>query len=321
MMRNLVAVLCWLGLLGALTAAAECPGNPNALGTSRVLSIDPAEHTRLGTMQYAESLPLADREVVITFDDGPIPPYSTRVLDALAKECVKATYFLVGRMARTFPDSVRRIHAEGHTIGTHSQTHPFSFNQMPFSRMQFEIEEGISSVAAALGDRKAVAPFFRIPGLARGTTVEAYLHNSGIMTWSADIPADDWMRIQASEIVDRALRRLESKGRGILLLHDIQPATALAMPRLLSELKLRGFQIVHVVPAGAERPKTPTSPQDWMVSRGRQPWPRVVSNAKSVTPLPPPPALPASELFSFADDVATTQSIGYRRQPLALKIH
>jgi peptidoglycan/xylan/chitin deacetylase (PgdA/CDA1 family) len=312
MTRSVASVLCWFGLLCGLTAAnaAECPGNPNALGTSRVIAVDPTEHARLGAMQYAETLPLADKEVVLTFDDGPLPPYSTRVLDVLASECVKATYFLVGSMARAYPDAVRRIYAEGHTIGTHSQNHPFNFGRMPFSRIQFEIEEGITSVAAALGDRKAVAPFFRIPGLARGTSVETYLHDSGLMTWSADFPADDWTHIQASEVLNRALRRIEAKGKGILLLHDIQPATALALPQLLKELKTRGYHIVHVVPSGVERPTTVTAPQDWTLARMRQPWPRVVSTA-ATPPLPMPrPAAAATEPTSADDDLsATTQSV------------
>src|SRR5215813_4307561 len=123
-MRNVLAALCGLIVFGpVLASAAECPGNPDALGTSRTIVVDPAEHPRLGSMQYRESLPLEDHEVVLTFDDGPLPPRSTRVLEILASECVKATYFLVGRMARSFPDMVRRIKAEGHTIGTHSESH------------------------------------------------------------------------------------------------------------------------------------------------------------------------------------------------------
>jgi peptidoglycan/xylan/chitin deacetylase (PgdA/CDA1 family) len=281
MTRSVVFALCWVGILCGLAAAnaAECPGNPNALGTSRVISVDPAEHARLGTMQYAETLPLADKEVVLTFDDGPLPPYSTRILDTLAAECVKATYFIVGHMARAYPDVLRRIYAEGHTIGTHSQNHPLIFDRMPIARIQSEVEDGISSIAAVLGDPKAVAPFFRIPGLARATFVETYLSERGLMTWSADFPADDWKHIQASEVLRRALSRIEAKGKGILLLHDIQPATALALPSLLKELKARGYRIVHVVPAGFDRPKTVTAPQDWTLIRAKQAWPRVVSAA------------------------------------------
>src|SRR5215470_10998520 len=100
----------WIGAaIGAFVCsigaaqAADCPGNPDALGTSRIISIDPKEHGRLGSMQYSETLPLRDKEIVITFDDGPLPPYSTRILDILASECVKATYFLVGNMARAYP--------------------------------------------------------------------------------------------------------------------------------------------------------------------------------------------------------------------------
>ena len=104
-------------------SAADCPGNPGALGTSRTLVVDPREHPRIGTMQYAETLPLQDHEVVLTFDDGPLPPHSTQVLDILAAQCVKATFFIIGRMARDFPEGVRRVRDAGHTIGTHSQNH------------------------------------------------------------------------------------------------------------------------------------------------------------------------------------------------------
>ncbi len=101
--------------------------NPDALGTSRVVTINPADFARIGSMQYTQTLPLENHEVVITFDDGPIPPFTNAVLDTLASECVKATYFLVGEMARAYPSIVRRIYNAGHTIGTHSQNHPFAF--------------------------------------------------------------------------------------------------------------------------------------------------------------------------------------------------
>src|SRR3954470_17598936 len=120
----LTGMVCALG--GSLTPAlaGACPGNPHALGTSRTIAVDPREHGRIGTMDYAETLPLADHEVVLTFDDGPIPPYTTRVLDILAAECVHATYFIVGEMAKEYPALVRRAYDEGHTIGTHSMNHP-----------------------------------------------------------------------------------------------------------------------------------------------------------------------------------------------------
>ena len=85
------------------TFAAECAGKPDALGTSRTLMVDPTEHVRLGIMQYPETLPLSDHEVVLTFDDGPLPPYTNRALDILASECVKATFFLVGQVAKAHP--------------------------------------------------------------------------------------------------------------------------------------------------------------------------------------------------------------------------
>ena len=249
-----------LGLIGLLLAAfatakaraADCPGNPNALGTSRVMTIDPRDIPRVGTVQYKQSLPLEDKEVVLTFDDGPLPPYTNRILDVLAEHCVKANYFIVGRMARGYPDLVRRIAAEGHTIGTHSENHLLGFDHAPIEMVKNEIEQGIASVNAITGGRSAANAFFRIPGFLRRQEVEAYLQSRRLMTWSADVVADDWRHINASEVVRRAISRLDEKGKGILLLHDIQPATALALPELLRQLRVKGYRIVHVVPRGSE---------------------------------------------------------------------
>ena len=136
----------------------DCPGNPDALGTARVLTLEPDTLKRVGVMQYPQSLPLADKEVVLTFDDGPLPRYSNAILDILAAQCVKATYFMVGEMARSYPAVVRRVYEEGHTIGTHSEDHPLRFGQLPVAKMRHEIDSGISDVGAALGEARAEIP-------------------------------------------------------------------------------------------------------------------------------------------------------------------
>ncbi|MGA2128188.1 MAG: polysaccharide deacetylase family protein [Xanthobacteraceae bacterium] len=250
----------------------------DALGTERVLVVDPHEHARVGTMQYRETLPLADKEVVLTFDDAPVLPYTNHVLEALAAECVKATFFVVGRQARAFPSIVRRIYNEGHTVATHSQDHPLIFTRLPIGAARSQIDQGIKSVAAALGNPSVLAPFFRFPGLGRSLAIESYLASRGIMTWSADLLADDWTHISAQEVLSRALARLEQKGKGILLLHDIQPATALMLPQLLRELKERGYHIVQVVPAGIDRPETATEPTSWAMRKpSRSTWPATLA--------------------------------------------
>lgn len=272
-MRGVLSIVLWL-VGSALALAEPCPGNPDALGTSRVLAISPGEFSRVGSMQYSQTLPLNDHEVVITFDDGPIPPYSNAILDTLASQCVKVTYFLVGEMAQAYPSLVRRIYNAGHTIGTHSQSHPYGFQRLTLPRIEQQIDGGIASVDAALGDPKALSPFFRIPGLGRTETIEVYLASKSLVTWSADVVADDWKHIGASEIVKRAMRRLDEKGRGILLLHDIHPATVLALPTLLKELKEHGYHVVHVVAAGEHPDSVPelvASPDST-----KETWPRVV---------------------------------------------
>jgi peptidoglycan/xylan/chitin deacetylase (PgdA/CDA1 family) len=251
--RRLILIAFMLGAMALAKARADdCRGNRDALGTSRVMAVDPRELPRVGTMQYSGSLPLEDKEVVLTFDDGPLPPYTNRVLELLAEHCIKASYFLVGRMARGYPDLARRILAEGHTIGTHSENHLLGFDRLPIETVKREIEQGIASVEAVLGKATAAHAFFRIPGLQRRQEVEDYLRARRVTTWSADIVADDWRHINAQEVVRRAIARLDEKGKGILLLHDIQPATALALPELIRQLKAKGYRIVQVVPEGDE---------------------------------------------------------------------
>jgi peptidoglycan/xylan/chitin deacetylase (PgdA/CDA1 family) len=214
-----------------------------------VLAIDPAEYPRIGAMDHSAALPLSDKEVVLTFDDGPLPRYSNKILDILGAQCVKATFFLVGEMACAYPSTVRRIFAEGHTIGTHSEDHPARFGKLPRSLVEWEIDKGILDVGIALGDHKQVAPFFRIPGLADSDVIESELAARRLVDFSSDTVADDWHhRVSSKKIIALAMKRLEARGKGILLLHDIHAATVAALPGLLKELKQQGFRVVHVVP-------------------------------------------------------------------------
>jgi len=263
------------------TLAENCPGRPDAIGTSRTLVVDAKAHPLIGTMQYRETLPLEDGEVVLTFDDGPLAKYTNQILEMLAAQCVKATFFLVGRQAQANPEGVRKIYDAGHTVATHSQSHPAGMHRLPIERATQEIADGIASVKAALGDNgAALSPFFRIPGLARNDGIEEYTRAQGLQVWSADFPADDWRPVSARRVHELAIQRLKGKGKGILLLHDIQPRTVAALPGILRDLKAGGYRIVHVVPATAEQPATPTEPIQWLLDppSGNVPiarWPKV----------------------------------------------
>lgn len=296
-----VALGATVGIAGALAAAVpaqaqDCPGNPDAIGTSRVLALEPGELTRVGVMQYRQTLPLADKEVVLTFDDGPLPRYSNPVLDILAAQCVKATYFLIGKMARAYPAGVRRIYEEGHTIGTHTEDHPSRMQKLSREKVRQEIDDGIADVSAALGDSAELSPFFRVPGLARSDVIEEELAARSLVVFSADLVADDWhRRIKPAEIVRRAMSRLQARGKGILLLHDIHPATVAALPELLKRLKEEGFHIVHVVPAAADRIETAGAPRS--ADRSNPSWPTFAAG-----PVADRIELPAPDAMSFATD-------------------
>ena len=302
---TIVAAAVVAVLLHAGAAPAQsCPGNPDALGTSRVLAVDAGTYAHVGTMQYKQTLPLADKEVVITFDDGPLPPYTNEILDILDAQCVKATFFIVGQMAAAFPELVRREHALGHTIGTHSANHPLHFDRLSGDRLDEQIDGGIAAVTAALGEPAALAPFFRIPGLGRSETVEDALAARALVVFSADAVADDWHhRISPAQIIARAIARLQKHNGGILLLHDIHARTVAALPGLLRQLKERGFHVVQVVPAApaiASNPIVADAP-------AASPWPRpdgVFASADALLPAPDPE--------SFAPDDAEEAGMAER---------
>src|ERR1700754_1353427 len=284
------------GLAALPALAANCP-RPDALGTSRTLVVDAKEHPLIGSMQYRETLPLSDGEVVLTFDDGPLPKYSYQILEILAAQCVKAIFFLVGSQAKANPEGVRKVLAAGHTIATHSLSHPSGMHRLPLDRSKAEIDGGIAAVTAALGDQSAaLSPFFRIPGLARNDGIEEYARSKGLQVWSADFPADDWRHVSSTRVHDLAMQRLKANGKGILLLHDIQPRTVAALPKILADLKAGGYRIVHVVPATPDNPAMPTDPQQWrlyptseLVATSR--WPKVPGFAFAQHELLPAPLL------------------------------
>jgi peptidoglycan/xylan/chitin deacetylase (PgdA/CDA1 family) len=282
------AVLAGLALwsAGAAHAAPSCPGNPNVLGTSRIIEVDPVAMPRIGSHDYGRTLPLARGEVVLTFDDGPMTPNTQRVLQALANECVQATFFIVGRQAIREPETVRQIYAAGHTIGTHTHHHPL--HRMSPAEAAYEINAGFAAVRAATGDPRAVAPFFRFPGLFTTPHAEHYLRSRGIAAFSIDVDTHDWKRIDPRRMLYDTLITLERRGGGIILMHDVQDKTALMLPVLLSELRLRGYRVVHMVPAGGRTPMASEQPPaGWPFASNATPETDAFARAMPAPPEPP----------------------------------
>lgn len=241
------AALAAAGLvLGGRAAGAAC--GPEALGTARVLRV-PVTEGAVGSISYKHSLPLARGEVVLTFDDGPMPHRTPAVLDALARECAKATFFVVGEMVAHSPDLLHRIAEEGHTVATHSWSHAYLDRTRSEQTRRDQIGGGLLAAGAALGEgNPALSPFFRFPGLGRTAALDGYVADKNLIAMSADIVGDDWHRISPEQVLDRVMRRLDERGRGIILLHDIQPRTVAIVPALLRRLKAGGYRVVHLVP-------------------------------------------------------------------------
>ena len=245
--------------LAAVTAigsveAAGCP-RKDALGTSRVLSVDAKTTPRVGLKSFPQTLPLADHEVVLTFDDGPHPPTTSKVLAALAQECVRATFFLIGQHAAEHPDMVKRIAREGHTIGHHTFSHPF-MARIPFDKATSEIDRGIAADETALKGTSTTTPstpFFRFPYFESTQAELDLLQSRGIVVFGADLWASDWDEMTPEQELKLVTERLAASGKGIILFHDPKARTAAIMPAFLRYLRENGFHVVHVVPAGTSQ--------------------------------------------------------------------
>ncbi len=213
----------------------------------------------LGLQTYPRTLALADREVVLTFDDGPAHGATERVLDALKAECARATFFLVGSHAAEAPALVRRIVAEGHNAGHHSYSHPArTLRLMSEASAQADIEKGFDAVDAAAGfspeEPKPHFPFFRFPGFADTPELVRWLEDRDVTVFGADLWASDWQEMTPRAELELVMSRLEAAGKGIVLFHDPRPSTAAMMPEFLHALKTRGFRLVHIVPGDGPTP-------------------------------------------------------------------
>jgi peptidoglycan/xylan/chitin deacetylase (PgdA/CDA1 family) len=257
MTLNFSAALCsalaTMMTLIVAAPAAECP-RQNALGTSRVLAVDAATTPRVGLKSFPQTLPLDDHEVVLTFDDGPWPATDRKILAVLAQECVRATFFLIGKPASEHPELVRRIAAEGHTIAHHTWTH-HNLKYMKPEAAIGEIDKGIAAVEKALHGTATTTPstpFFRFPFFDMTPATLDALQKRGIAVFGADLWASDWNPMPPAQQLKLLTERLQAARKGIILLHDPKAQTAAMLPAFLRWLRDNRYRVVHLVPAGAK---------------------------------------------------------------------
>jgi peptidoglycan/xylan/chitin deacetylase (PgdA/CDA1 family) len=235
----------------AAKVPAMAPGcdKPGAMGISRTVQIDTTGGPAFGFEHFKQYDFLNDREVVLTFDDGPWPGNTPAVIKALTDQCVKGTFFEIGEHATWHPEISKLVAEAGMTIGSHTWSHkdlarnPYASN---IDLAEQEIELGVSAVHHAVGG--PIAPFFRFPDLQQPPQLLAYLGTRGISTFSTDIDSFDFKMRKPEQVIKSVISKLQKRGKGIVLMHDFQHATAEAMPELLRQLKANGFKIVHMVP-------------------------------------------------------------------------
>lgn len=229
-------------ILNATSPRPACR-NPDALGVSRVVEIDTAGGPGFGFEQFKAYDFLSEREVVLTFDDGPWPGNTLAVLKALADQCTKALFFPIGKHAMWHPEILKQVVAAGHTVGSHTWSH-VDLSKLPVEQAKEEFEKGASAVRAALGTSEA--SFFRFPGLRSPPEMLTYLGTRNVGIFSTDMDSFDFKIRKAEQVIVSVMTKLKKRGKGIVLLHDFQHPTSLALPELLAQLKAGGYKIVQV---------------------------------------------------------------------------
>lgn len=233
-------------------AAAKCD-NPNALGVVRTVEIDTTGGPGFGFEHFKAYDFLRDHEVILTFDDGPWPGNTPAVLKALAEQCTKAVFFPIGKHAGWHPEILKQVAAAGHTIGTHTWSHK-DLSRLTPEQAKDEVEKGIAAVSIAL-DNKPVAPFIRFPALKHPPEMVKYVGERNIAMFSTDLDSFDFKARKPEQVIKTVMTKLDKRGKGIVLMHDFQQATAHGVQELLAQLKAGGFKVVAVVG------KTPTQPK------------------------------------------------------------
>ncbi len=256
--KLLVPLLVSLAASGC-ASGSKAPDTASKMAFAPETTIDPTGNTSSGhfgslagrTMHIrsASDIRLAPKEVVLTFDDGPIAGKTDKVLAILAARGVKATFLMVGQMARAYPATARKVAAAGHSIGSHTQDHA-NLRGMSTDRAFADIEAGRQSIAAALGPSlNRPANFFRFPYLADTPALRRQLALHNIAVIDADIDSKDYFPSSPAQVEQRILAKLGKRGSGIILMHDIHPRTIAMLPGLLDALKARGYKVVHLAPA------------------------------------------------------------------------
>jgi peptidoglycan/xylan/chitin deacetylase (PgdA/CDA1 family) len=226
-----------------VATSAPCPGNPEPLGVARTVEIDTTGGPGFGFAQFKAYDFLRDGEVVLTFDDGPWSGNTPAVLKALAAQCTKAVFFPIGKHAMWHPEILKQVADGGHTIGSHTWSH-LDLSKLPFDQAKDEIEKGISAVRVTLGQSEA--PLFRFPALRHSSELLSYLGTRNVGIFSTDVDSFDFKTHKPEAVIASVMMKLKNNGKGIVLMHDFQHATALALPELLLQLKANGYKIVQV---------------------------------------------------------------------------
>lgn len=238
------------GTLVSAFAAAPAVNAKTNLDARAPIALTPVAWGRIGNpgslagrtidVSSISDIKLRDKEVVLTFDDGPMPKKTERILATLDEFGVKATFLMVGQMAKAHPKLAQDVAARGHSIGSHTYRHP-NLRALSFEAAIEDIEKGRLAVASATHQDVG---FFRFPYLADSAKLRQWVSRDGMVILDVQIDSKDYFSSSPAAVATRTMTALRAHGKGIILMHDIHNRTGAMLPALLTQLKAEGYKVV-----------------------------------------------------------------------------
>lgn len=233
--------------LGCLFYFSGCFADCNNTGNYSYI-VDVKNTVGVGKFQFNRPL-LNKGEYILTFDDGPHPQYTEKILDVLNKRCVKAVFFVLGEKVQKYSSVLGKVISNGHIVGSHSFLH-HDLTKIDLETASLEIIESIRTIEShslLYGERYQVK-LFRFPGFKKNSDLELVVRSYNMTIVSADVSPGDWRGDSADVTFQRFLKIINNNDRGIIVLHDPQPNTVELLKMIFDEFDRRGLVFVAMEP-------------------------------------------------------------------------